>query len=92
MLRFTFDYVSFPDIMVALVQSETKAMAPFTMSNEVAMLFHPSAFESDFRGLFSSLRFEGMLASRAVNLNQLIEQTNKLEQQTIEIIEGLSRR
>jgi hypothetical protein len=90
LLRFTLDFVAYPDLMAILNAGKEQASAIGNLDDKVAMSFSGSAFDSDIKGLLSSLRFEGMLTSRAVNLRQLIEQSQSLEQQIIVIIERLS--
>jgi hypothetical protein len=90
LLRFTLDYVAYPDLMVLISAGEAQATAIGNLEDKVAMTFSESAFDSDIKGLLSSLRFQGMSTSRAVNLRQLIEQSQNLEQQIIAIINRLS--
>ena len=49
----------------------------------------PSAFESDFHALFSSLRFEGRLNNRRYNVRELVADIEKLERKTIQLIDRL---
>jgi hypothetical protein len=90
LLRFTLDYVAYPDLMALVNTGGAKVTAIGNLDDKVAMTFSESAFDSDIKGLLSSLRFEGMLTSRAVNLRQLIEQSQGLEQRIIAIINRLS--
>lgn len=49
----------------------------------------PSRFESDYDGLFSSMRFEGMLTNRRYNIRHLIVDIEGLEEKSREIVERL---
>lgn len=51
----------------------------------------PSQFESNYDTLFSSKRFEGMLANRRYNIRHLIEDIESLEEKSREIVERLKR-
>lgn len=48
--------------------------------------FEPSRFDSDFTALFSSLRFEGMLNNRRINVGELVENIASLEARTKQLI------
>jgi hypothetical protein len=91
MLRFMFDYIAFPDLMASLESSDWSATEVGNLDDKRVMRFRESAFESDLQGLFSSLRFEGMLASRVVNLTQLVQRADELEQQALQITAQLAR-
>lgn len=51
-----------------------------------------SALESDFQGLFSSRRFEGLLTNRLFNTRDSIEKIENLEAHTQELIDRLETR
>ena len=50
---------------------------------------NPSRFDSDFDGLLSSMRFEGLLDNRRWNTREAIERIETLEAETIALIERL---
>lgn len=56
---------------------------------ELGYAGEPSLFDSDFEALFSSRRFEGLLDNRRWNLRDIIEDIEKLEQKTDELLEIL---
>jgi hypothetical protein len=63
-----------------------------TINMALGEMAEPSALTSDYAGLFSSKRFEGMLSNRRYNTNRSIERINELETQTDELIELLLAR
>lgn len=92
MLRFTFDYVALPDIMVALASSQPTDDSSINLGDKQRLTFAASRFDSDFSGLLGSLRFEGMLTNRQVNLSMLIDRVNALEEHALAILERLGER
>ncbi len=58
---------------------------------DVALGFegNPSRFDSDFEGLLSSMRFEGLLDNRRWNTREAIERIDDLETETRALIERL---
>ena len=50
---------------------------------------NPSRFDSDFEGLLSSKRFEGLLDNRRWNTRNAIERINVLEDETVKLIRRL---
>ena len=81
LLPFTLDYVAYPDVMLELGQAD------FDYLDDS---YAASRFESNFPALFSTLRFEGMLNNRRVNLKHLVFKARTLEKSTIAILERLS--
>ena len=90
MLPFTYDFVAYPDVMVALSASVNEPARPGNVLDKAEAVYAESGFESDFAGLFASLRFEGMLNNRRVNLRLLIAKAETLEASTAAIIGRLS--
>jgi len=81
LLPFTLDYVAYPDVMLEL------ALTDFDYLDDS---YVESRFDSDFAALFSTLRFEGMLNNRRVNLKHLIYKAETLEKSTAAILERLA--
>ncbi len=82
MLPYTYDFVSYSNILAALNPGDEK----YNLGD-----FQPGPFSSDFGKLFASLRFEGMLNSRRINLRELIEQSHRLEENAAAILERLEQ-
>lgn len=81
LLPFTLDFVAWPDVMVEIGAADFDYMDDSYVA---------SRFESDFPRLFSTLRFEGMLNNRRVNLKGLIFKATALERSTTAILERLA--
>lgn len=82
MLPFTYDFVSYSDVLAALKPGDEK----YELGD-----FQSSPLSSNFDKLFASLRFEGMLNSRRINLRELIEQSRRLENNASAILERLQQ-
>lgn len=90
LLPFTYDYVAYPDLMAELALDDIGRTGLDNVSVKLEYNRKPSMFDSDLNALFGSLRFEGMLNNRLVNLQSLVERAAKLEVTTEEIIDRLS--
>ncbi len=51
-----------------------------------------SAMESDYEGLFSNKRFEGLLVNRRYNIRQSLDRIDELEKDTLELVSLLEAR
>ena len=75
----TLDYIAWPNIDHYLDSGKSKIPAP-------------SALESDYQGLFSSKRFQGLLNNRVYNTRAAISHMTDLENDTQHLIDRLKSR
>jgi hypothetical protein len=79
LLPCTYDCVAYPDVMLELTSSDVGTSGFANVVSKTNAGYSPGKFDSDFEWLFASLRFEGMLNNRRVNLQELIGKVRVLE-------------